>query len=444
MTDINTVVVPPKPFPIRRKEKLHVLRTSFHEQGGFVQAMMATEDLRVTRVAHGAYGTIYRIRPNVVDCEQQQGTSVAVKVHRLVDFRDPDAMHADDDGIVQIEPAFMQKNVEDAIMMLEGFPLEDPPTLQIADDEDLVEAAEQESQVLTKVHQMVMEDVCPFFPLQITEFHGNVTRQFFMEYSPWNVRIFLKQTHSLGRLISLLHQQLVGIVCLNSILGICHNDNYSSNNLVDEVDPCMYRFQYDGKVLEWYNYETLVKITDFGMASGKSFLKLESSTLSHEYYNTDKLVRCCKNDFQDLTSFGRLSRHHILEFENVPAYARDIIATLDSFNSSMYALSNDHTRDFLCMYLNAIVQRLGRAIFDIPGGMTRPGDLWSFVHDVCSPEFLIALGLKDAAHILIPTDHLYVPIYEFGITSKSSPVSFDASNISSMTRSHVHAPTSHL
>lgn len=443
---------------------------------------------KVQRVANGSFGTVYGLQiPHT-------HTWVAMKVHHLIDFvpKEPKWHHDDDDDSCEesddsalpapqplpppttkpresqlVQRDHPSQDLDTALQeVLEDVEadgdnsdldnndnkvlprdelehcvicLEEAQTLDLDLHDDFVaienaelqQAASQESKLLHLTHALVMTNVCPFFSLLFHQHQGSFVTQFFMERSKQDLRDFIKNVNSLGMIMSILRQQLVAVMCLNGVLGVCHNDNYPQNSLVDQVDPYMIRFSFDGQDFEWFNHGLLIKMIDFGMASGHSFLDgLSSEHLPLVYYtdSTDHLPHT-EEFFSDPQCMKLLypMNSHVLQLRGLPVYARDCLTVLVSMKQSLRSplgtCLQECDRFVMNRFVDCSMQELGKHIHHNGKQMHRRSGLVAYLKRVLSVDFLTDRAEMDAS-ILQPPSLLTqtpLPVHVCGIPRSEDP-----------------------
>jgi len=374
----------------------------------------------VSRVANGAFGTVYCLSGSALGEH-----AIAMKIHHLADIipleeDDMDSLEEDlDDEIVT------QQRIDHAVICLENGDDDVNCAVELNQDSECVGVREKTT--LELVNLMVLEGVCPFYPLTYFDRKGRVSRQFFMEYSASNLKLFLPKIDSLGMAVSICRQQLVSLLCLNSILGLCHNDNYPHNNLVDKVVPGIYQFRFDGETFTWFNYGHQVKMADFGHATGTSFLNICSMGYGDHHYDHIDRHQSDPSSFTP-SQMAQFDNLHILQFSNMPIYARDLVVVLAAYkNTCLRSLSVSDTIRFK-KYIDGAATALGDAIYKDPEHLQTRQSLWKLIKTLLSVNFLstcTGLPLQQCSDLLVPPPHSDVPITECGITNTCSPKYFD-------------------
>jgi hypothetical protein len=403
---------------------------------------------QMERIAHGEYGTVYCMHsPSLL------GTfPVALKAVRLVDIQQ---LPQHDDHMMSASSTQPMHTVQyDSLAKClwrericaeieSGHGQEHDNRHVVFTNMESVQSSVEESRVLEIVTRLVLADVCPFFPLMYHDKLSWTSRNFFMEYSPHSLHQYWPQVSTLGKALSLWRQTLVGILCLDGILGICHDDLYDHNILTQPVSPAIYRFQYNGRVVEWFNHAVMAKLTDFGLCSGKSFLASPSEDAPLAYYPDDQME--LKQEHFQGDKILMFHDHHILQFQHLPHKARDLVSVMATFKKGLvrtgFMSLSLQDATVMDMIINAVIKSIAQAIF-APGGhrfATRQ-DLSNFILDVISPTFLAALGVPDVAELMLPHQSLDAPIQPCGITRNDAPLQFDVTTEGLITLEQLQAP----
>lgn len=119
-----------------------------------------------------------------------------------------------------------------------------------------------------------------------------------------------------------IFQIFMGVVAMASHLKMVHNDLYFKNILYSKCKPVHMVYRFRGRNYFLRNCETIIKISDFGIATSPTFLHSRHNDMSHLVSKHLSINRLSDYDFSN----------HILDYDNVEPYARDVAVVLRSLS----------------------------------------------------------------------------------------------------------------
>lgn len=121
-------------------------------------------------------------------------------------------------------------------------------------------------------------------------------------------------------------QMFMGIAALAKHLEMCHNDLYFKNVLYSTCQPVNIKYILMGSTFYVPNSTLNIKISDFGIATSPKVLRIGHTELGHLV--TKKLALSSFTDFD--------FSNHILDYANIPPYARDSAVVLRSLSKTQH------------------------------------------------------------------------------------------------------------
>ena len=191
-----------------------------------------------------------------------------------------------------------------------------------------------------------------------------------------------------------IFQVFMSIVAFAEHLQLVHNDLYLKNILYNaQEQPTALKFRLCNRTFVLDDTSAIFKVSDFGICSSESHLHTSHLEMSKLAQAPRLAPSLSKYDFG----------HHILEYTNIPPYARDAAVLLRSLQNGAFRLptpcsvwlKNATAHLDLCagfsnrrigMIHNGTGAKVARA-------MTMPGDLTRFVLEIFNEKFLLSSGL---------------------------------------------------
>jgi serine/threonine protein kinase len=235
------------------------------------------------------------------------------------------------------------------------------------------------------LNALVLLRVCPNFVMFYKAF---LTRNYkrtnlhhyliLMEKADGNLKQWVdtRAGKTLPAYMSCMLQICMAIVSMASHVDLCHNDLYLKNILYNEIYSTHYTYVCYGRTYTISNCRHLFKISDFGICSSPTYLKNQSHMEMHDMTPEQR-------HFTGTADFD--FSKHILEYNNVPPFARDLIVFLRSM--SYYAVHE------ACKSWNrSAMQVLTNRIND--GHFYNAHDIRDFVTIIFDGKFLFRNGIS--------------------------------------------------
>lgn len=259
---------------------------------------------------------------------------------------------------------------------------------------DIVEKIMREIQSFGFTNGLVYLRICPNFTLVPRTFFTKIPSttsnlsliccMIIMERESGTFREWLRMSsqHSEETVMGCILQIFMGIAALVRHLDICHNDLYFKNVLYTECQPFDLNYSLNGHCYRIRNCSMLIKISDFGIASSPKILRIDHSNLTHLVMKNLPIGNLQTFDFG----------HHILDYINVPPYARDPAVVLRSLSLTAHVPPNvrlwaTESLAHLDMYCKKGLMHSGKYILQ-------------FIMDIFSPRFLSACNMDQ--HMFTP------------------------------------------
>lgn len=236
----------------------------------------------------------------------------------------------------------------------------------------------------------VLYSICPNFSMIYRAFgciKDNIAESnLLMEYSDTNLCTYLQKHKHLKakHIVSMVFQIFTAILGLHVFADYVHNDLKRSNVLVDTVeDNTVYEYRIFGKTYYVPLYNTLLKLTDFGLATGPlAAIPHESAP---QWYFPKPKQRFTLTSYLD----PRPETVHVLQVDMInldnptkksplPAYARDFWL----ITSQLSGMSHMIQKNMPIGWLSFIMTQL--QVF----GMQNPKDAIDFFHNVFKPQIM--------------------------------------------------------
>ncbi len=248
--------------------------------------------------------------------------------------------------------------------------------------QDLIMKVMRENQAFGYTNALVFLRICPNFTLVPRAFFTKNKKHrrasyfcclIVMERENGNMKEFLDLSNNVQNarlMMSAILQVMMAIVSCAKHLRLCHNDLYLKNILYCAMQPTNMLYKLSDQYYHIPNCSYIFKMSDFGIASSPDYLNNRHTDMNH-LVTINRAAKSMRTyEF----------KYHILEYQNVQPYARDICVFLRSLtlvndldaNVQRWVNNALHTLDQYCNE-NRMNSHMGPA---------------KFVEDIFSPTFL--------------------------------------------------------
>lgn len=254
---------------------------------------------------------------------------------------------------------------------------------------DLITKVMRENQAFGYTNGLVFLRISPNFPLVARAYFTKSSKKqrraaYFccliaMEYEQGTFKDWLQLGNHIENSREMMYsifQVMMGIAAYVKHLRMCHNDLYLKNILYSKTESVDFVYKLSGRHYYIKKCHYLFKISDFGIASSPDYLNNRHTDMSH--LNVEKRA---------VKSMRHLSfENHILDYQNVQPYARDLVTVLRSLSLASRLNNSVQT------WVNNSLVTLDR--YCLENRMHHWDGTIQFIDEIFSPSFLSSAKLS--------------------------------------------------
>lgn len=254
-----------------------------------------------------------------------------------------------------------------------------------ADRRGLLKRLVREEAACAFLNALVLLRVCPnfviFYKAFLTRNHKKTNLHHYlilMEKADGNLKEWVKTHHSrdLRSFMSCCLQICMAIVSMTSHVDLCHNDLYLKNILFNEIYPTNYTYVCYGRTYTLPACRFIFKVSDFGICSSPTYLDNSTHMEMHDMTPENRHFTGV-TDFE----FGK----HILEYRNVPPFARDLVVFLRSMS---YYAAHEACKHWIHAAMFVLNERIRKGYF------YNANDIREYVTIIFDGKFLFRNGIS--------------------------------------------------